>query len=61
MEITIVKETELATNKEWFHVRADGSWVNLFSTLDRAEEFIKEYIANDFNKTKLETIKTITC
>lgn len=61
MEITIIKETELATNKEWFHVKADGTYVNLFATLERAEEFVKEYIANDFKKSKLETIKTIVC
>jgi hypothetical protein len=58
MEIAIKKQTVLATSKEWFKVEIDGGFVDVFSTLEAAENYALKLMDNDGKPEKEEIIRT---
>lgn len=58
MEITIKKYTVLATDRQWFKIELDGKYIDVFTTLEAAENYALKLMDNEGKTEKEEIIRT---
>lgn len=58
MEITIKKQTILATDKEWYNVFLDNVYIETFHLLEEADTYALKLMDNGGKPNKDEIIKT---